>query len=93
MRDEPLPGSKRPITFISPPQTCNFCGVQFGQKGEFYDYVMKFGKWAYGCEECYHLTRLHPTLGVGKGQKWVQRGTNWVKEQPKEGESNEKEAD
>lgn len=43
-----------------------------------YDFATRYdGVWAYGCFRCYMEYRLHPTLGVGKGQRLVVPEAGW----------------
>jgi hypothetical protein len=34
-----------------------------------YDFLTKFGSWAYGCEAHWKKYRQHDELGIGSGQK------------------------
>jgi len=72
------------MKFANPPKNCDFCGRTLVERDEFYDFAARGGKWGYGCERCYEEYRLHPMLGIGKGQKYVRKGfgkgTEWVKQ-------------
>jgi hypothetical protein len=47
---------------------CDFCS-----KPGPYDFALRGGGWAHGCNEHYVQLRAASTLGTGKGQMWVTR--------------------
>lgn len=61
----PVPGE---LCVVPEIPACNFC--KDGTPGE-YDFKTVYGPWAHGCETHWQEHRAYPTLGVGKGQKWV----------------------
>ena len=53
----------------SKPASCDICGHRFKDNDRFfYDFAMRQGKWALGCEKCFKKHGLG--LGNGKGQKY-----------------------
>lgn len=53
------------IAYVDTKPACNFHTACTAD----YDFRTSTGPWAYGCEAAYLENRMHPTLGVGKGQK------------------------
>jgi hypothetical protein len=52
-----------------PPALCEVCKQPI--KGVFYDFRMRGGMWANGCERCFKLRGIG--LGTGLGQKYQQQ--------------------
>ena len=78
-----MTNEQRKVTFTSNNRICDLCKKQLGQDMVMYDFRTRMKMWAYGCEPCWERFRLHPTLGVGKGQKYeariVEDRMEWVK--------------
>ena len=45
-------------------------GASPGRPG-IYDFRTIMGSWAHGCTTHYRQYRAFPSLGVGKGQRWI----------------------
>jgi len=53
---------------------CEFCWIENGHISEGnYDFLVRGGGWAKGCEQHWLMYRAYPELGVGKGQYWLAR--------------------
>lgn len=64
------PGKVVVVDSIPP---CDFCVHEGRTPTELgiYDFATTFGSWANGCERHWRMYRAAPTLGVGKGQRWI----------------------
>jgi len=60
-----------------PPTRCDICGKRI--KNIFIDGKTRMGPWAFMCPECHR--RFGVGLGVGRGQKYVKNGEEWVKKE------------
>ena len=58
----------------TPPTCCDTCGDVIIDA--FFDAKTKAGPWALMCRGCYAIHGVG--LGTGKGQFYVQEGTEWV---------------
>ena len=61
----PEPGLVAAIHALPP---CDFCPAE-----AHFDFATKMGPWAYGCFEHYFALRAADSLGLGKGQRLVER--------------------
>lgn len=54
---------------------CDFCRREEEKVPGPYDFKTVMGPWAHGCERHWMEFRASETLGTGKGQLWVLRGS------------------
>lgn len=61
------------IAFVREIPKCDFKQWDGCELDAEYDFAVKFGSWAFGCEAHWKKYRLHEELGIGSGQKLVLR--------------------
>lgn len=59
------------------PQACQICNTPLTT--QFVDGATVFGSWAYMCKECHSDNGYG--LGTGRGQLYIKKGNQFVKEQ------------
>lgn len=57
------------VAFVSELPSCDFHPGE-DHKAR-YDFRTTDGRWGNGCEAAYEANRMHPDLGLGKGQRLV----------------------
>jgi len=56
---------------------CDICHKDI--KEELYDAGTNLGPWATMCKKCWTKYRKSPKLGIGYGQKYVEKEGKWIK--------------
>jgi len=61
------------VAIVSSIPDCNFCDSEGELTQGPFDFAVRGGGWAHGCENHYKLYRAADGLGVGKAQLWIAR--------------------